>query len=400
MLFGIGAAGNKAAIEAIETRVINEDNVKLINTTIKDIPERFKNDPDKIIKFSSMLGGCGQEPIKGQKAMFQAIKNRDIDFGTIINPNAKAVVLVTSVEGGTGCGATPVVAKYFTTLNIPVHVFAFIGFQDGTRGVANTLKFFKDLPEGVILHTIKNSKFLDFTKNYIKAEQAANQEFVKQLEILIGSNMVPSTQNIDDTDQYKIITTPGYMDIRHIDLAGAKNVELTNQAIIDSFESMSCLEYNNSGCTRFAVIINASTKVQDAIDYRFDVIKRYTGIPFEVYYHIQDDGNGDYMDIIVAGLPYPEEGIKGIGKKYNTLKENVNGESRALSDIFDDMDFDDDLEETVIFKMKNPDDILDAFSLDVNKKDRSTKPVIESSPIVSQSNQGGKPAKRANINNY
>ena len=72
--------------------------------------------------------------------------------------------------GGTGCGATPVVAKYFTALNIPVHVFAFIGFQDEVRGINNSLKFFKDLPDGVILHTIDNSKFLDFTKNYSKAE--------------------------------------------------------------------------------------------------------------------------------------------------------------------------------------------------------------------------------------
>ena len=377
-LFGIGAAGNKAAIEALETRIINEKNVKLINTTVKDIPEKYKSDPNKIIKFSSMLGGCGKEPIKGQKAMFQAIKDKTIDFGSLISPDIKAVVLVTSTEGGTGCGATPVIAKYFAALNIPVHVFAFIGFQDELRGINNSLKFFKDLPDGIVLHTIDNSKFLDFTKNYTKAENAANEEFVKQLEILIGCGMVPSTQNIDDTDHYKIITTDGYMDIRHVNLNGAKNVELTNQAIIDSFESMSCLEYDN-GCKRLAVIINASQKTQDAIDSRFDVIKRYAGEPIETYRHIQNSSDDEYMDIIIAGLPYPEEGIRDIGKKYNSLKSRVNDESKALSDIFEDMDFDDELEETNIRKMRNPDDILESFNID------DTLPV------------GGRPAKRANI---
>ena len=371
MLFGIGAAGNKAAIEAIETRVINEDNVKLINTTVKDIPDKYKKDPDKIIKFSSMLGGCGKEPVKGQKAMFQAIKNKDIDFGKLINPETKAVVLVTSIEGGTGCGATPVVAKYFTALNIPVHVFAFIGFQDEVRGINNSLKFFKELPDGVILHTINNSKFLDFTKNYIKAESAANQEFVKQLEILIGANMIPSTQNIDDTDHYKIITTPGYMDIRHIELNGAKNMDLTNQAIIESFESMSCLEYSDKGCKRLAVIINASQKTQDAIDNRFEVIKRYTGEPFETYRHIQNDDNDEYIDIIISGLLYPEEGIKHIAKKYNTLKEKLNSDVKGLSDIFEDMDLDEIDEETNIAKMKNPDEVLAMFDLDVCSNERT-----------------------------
>ena len=361
MLFGLGAAGNKAAIEALETRVISEANVKLINTTVKDIPEKYKNDPDRVIKFSSMLGGCGKEPVKGEKAMFQAIKSKNIDFASIITPDTKAVVLVTSTEGGTGCGSTPVVAKYFSALNIPVHVFAFIGFQDETRGVDNSLKFFKNLPDGVILHTINNNKFLDYTKNYSKAETAANEEFVKQLEILIGSKMIPSTQNIDDTDHYKIITTPGYMDIRHIELSGAKNIDLTNRAIIDSFESMSCLEYNNTGCKRLAVIINASQKTQDAIDYRFEVIKRYTGEPFETYRHIQNDGSDEYIDIIISGLSYPEDGIKDINKKYRELKSKTDNESKALSDIFDDMDFDDDVEETNISKMRNPEDALAIF---------------------------------------
>ena len=384
VLFGIGAAGNKAAIEAIEERVIKKENVKLINTTTKDIQEQYKKDPGNVIKFSSMLGGCGKEPIKGQKAMFQAIKNKDIDFSTIINPDTKAVILVTSVEGGTGCGATPVIAKYFAALNIPVHVFAFIGFQDELRGVNNSLKFFKELPEGIVLHTIANNKFLDFTKNYSKAEAAANKEFVKQLEILIGSGMIESVQNIDDTDHYKVITTPGYMDIRHVELNGAKNMELTNQAIIDSFESMSCLEYDNTGCKRIAVIINASQKTQDVIDNRFDVIKRYTGESLETYRHIQHDGEEEYMDIIIAGLPYPEESIKDIGKKYNNIKEKINNESKGLSDILDDIDFDDDIEETSVHKMRNPDDALSIFNGEDDEKP-----------------SGGKPAKRGNsIDNY
>lgn len=391
MLFGIGAAGNKAAIEAIETRVIDESNVRLINTTTKDIPDNYKNDPNKIIKFSSMLGGCGKEPIKGEKAMFQAIKNKDIDFGSIINVNTKAVILVTSIEGGTGCGATPVIAKYFSALNIPVHVFAFVGFQDEPRGVANSLKFFKELPDNIILHTIDNSKFLDFTENYAKAEQVANEEFVKQLEILIGSNMIPSSQNIDDTDHYKLCVSPGYMDIHHIDLSGCKNMDLTNQAIINSFESMNCLEYNNSGFNKrlkLAVIVNASPKIQDAIDNRFDVIKRYIGEPFETFRHVQNYESDEYMDIIIAGLPYPEDSIKNIGKKYKMLQDKLNAETKSLSDIFDDIDLDDDIEETNIYKMRNPDDVLAKFNLDEDPK--------------TEESAAGKPAKRANntMNNY
>ena len=51
-LFGIGAAGNKAVIEAIESRVISEHNAKLINTTVKDIPDNcvVAGNPARIIR--------------------------------------------------------------------------------------------------------------------------------------------------------------------------------------------------------------------------------------------------------------------------------------------------------------------------------------------------------------
>lgn len=64
-LFGIGAAGNKAAINVLENRILPEERVKLINTTVKDIPDKYKTNTDLVVKFSSMLGGCGKEPIKG-----------------------------------------------------------------------------------------------------------------------------------------------------------------------------------------------------------------------------------------------------------------------------------------------------------------------------------------------
>lgn len=364
VLIGLGAGGNKAAIEAIESGIIDINKVKLINTTLKDIPDKFKNNSSSVIKFSSMMGGCGKEPIKGQRAMFEAIKNKAIDFSTFINAETKAVILVTSIEGGTGCGATPVVAKYFTALNIPVHIFALVGFQDEVRGINNSLRFFKELPDGIILHTICNNKFLDFTKNYTKAEQAANKEFAKQLKVLIGCDLVPSVQNIDDTDHYKLITTSGYMDIRHVELVGAKNLELVNQAIINSFESMSCLEYE-SGCKRLAVIINATKKIQDIIDSRFDVIKRYTGEPLELFRHVQEIVSQDqesYIDVIVAGLQYPEDCIKRLGKRYNALKDMIVDDTKVLSDIFEDIDVD-SIEETNIFKMKNPNDILATFDI-------------------------------------
>ena len=370
-VMGVGAAGNKAVIDAIEKKVVSVSNVKLLNTTTKDIPDKYKmNTLDIVIKFSSMLGGCGKEPNKGRKSIFEAIKNGEIDFTKFITEDTKAVVLVTSIEGGTGCGATPVIAQYLDQLGLPVHVFAFIGFQDELRGVNNSLKFFSSLPDNVILHTIENSKFLDYTKNYSKAEKLANDEFARQLKIMIGSKMIPGDQNIDDTDHYKLITTTGYCDIRHINLNEVKNVESANKVIADNFDTVSCLEYD-PGCSRLGIIINAPRKIRECIDSKLEVIKRYTGEPLEIYRHLQDNTEEDdaYMDIIISGLSYPELSIKNIGKKYNDMKAKMPSTKKSISDILGDIDIDDDnddiIEEETHIKTinKNPEQVLKNFDI-------------------------------------
>ena len=71
-VFGIGAAGNKAVIKAVEEGAVGKDYVKLFNTTVKDIPEEYKS-TDMVIPFtSSVLGGCGKEPKEGRKAIENA----------------------------------------------------------------------------------------------------------------------------------------------------------------------------------------------------------------------------------------------------------------------------------------------------------------------------------------
>lgn len=377
MLFSIGAAGNKAAIRVLEHGILDESHVKLLNTTTKDIPDKYKINTDLVVKFGSGLGGCGKEPAKGKKAMYDAITNKEIDFGSMLADDTKQVVIVTSTEGGTGCGATPIVAKYFEAMNLPVHIFALVGFQDEARGINNTLKFFRELDSNIILHTIQNSVFKDYTGNYSKAEEAANNEFVKQLEILIGSKMIPSSQNIDDTDHYKIATTSGYMDIKHIPLTGVKNAEMADRAIINAFENGNNLDYVPSS-KRVAIILNGSQKIQDSVDEGLECIKRYTGEPFEIYRHIQEHGDEEYIDIIVSGLDYPEKDIINMNNKYNSLKDKLNTTNKSVNDIFAgiDMDDEDDPFNMDIRRINKPSDTQNIFNKLVNTGNNSIRNVV------------------------
>jgi hypothetical protein len=111
------------------------------------------------------------------------------------------------------------------------------------------------------------------------------------------------------------------------------------------------------------IIINASQRVQDALDDNFEVIKRYTGEPFEIYRHIQNvDNTEDYMDIIVSGLAYPAESIISMSNHYKALKNKLNAGSNSFGDIFANIEFDEDDEFNMdVRKINNPDDVAKMF---------------------------------------
>lgn len=370
-VFGIGAGGNKAAIKLLEENIMNQKDVYLLNTTTKDIPNQFKTgDKSKmVIQFASLLGGCGKEPEKGKKAILNAIKNGQIDFGSLIENDTQEVVLVTTTGGGSGCGATPWIAKYFLAMNLPVHIYALIGFKDDAREISNTLNFFRNLDSDIILHTIKNEEFLDYTGNHHRAEEEANKEFAKQILVLKGSTMIPSEQNIDETDMYKISTTSGYMNIHFVSLANIRSQEQFNTIVKQEFDNPKCLEYTASS-KRLAIIINATEKTQDVIDDKFEVIKRYTGVPFELFKHIQyNPQEEEYMNIIISGMDYPEDAFNKLNKEFVEKKNAVNTSTKSFNDIFGNID----LEESSDFDMgirriNNPAQVNDIFSKLVGEK--------------------------------
>ena len=379
-VFGIGAAGNKAVIKAIEEGVILKDYAKLFNTTTKDIPADYKND-DLIIPFtSSVLGGCGKEPKKGREAIQDAMNSGSVNIAELIHPNTREVVLVTSTEGGTGCGATPYIAKKLIALNIPVHIFAFVGFQEDFRSIKNTLLFFSSMDDNVILHVIKNSEFLDYTNDFQSAERLANEEFVKQLKTL-GSNLIPSEQNIDDKDMYKVTTTSGYMDIKNISLAGVKNEEMFNKAIIDAYTNNPGFDYDPTA-KRVAVIINASEKTRIAIDNTYNVLFKYTGDPKvngEFFKHIQyNPDEPEYIDIIASGIRIPDKEFAKINAKFEDIKSKRKNNNVSYSSVFSGLDLDDDDEDDLdmdVRTMNNPDHV-DSVGKEKVKENTPLKNVI------------------------
>ena len=213
-VIGIGAAGNKAAISLVEKKVMDVKDILLINSTARDIPKDYNG--DKII-LTDKGSGCGKERAIAKEYAMACMKAGELDK-YIKEGESENVLIVSSVEGGTGSGAAPIIGEYCAkVLGCLVHIIAFTGFEEDVRGMKNTVEFFQELDFECDVQAIRNKAFLKLAgNNKFTAEEMANDEFIRRVKVMIGDGMVDSTQNIDDTDMFKLINTSGYKTIESI----------------------------------------------------------------------------------------------------------------------------------------------------------------------------------------
>jgi len=76
-VIGVGAAGNKAAIALIEKKILPDKNILLLNSTLRDVPEKYN---EYAIEFGDTKG-CGKERNLAKNMILAALENK---AGTII----------------------------------------------------------------------------------------------------------------------------------------------------------------------------------------------------------------------------------------------------------------------------------------------------------------------------
>ena len=125
LLIGVGAAGNKAVYAAVDSKLFKEEDTIIINSTSKDFPKEYNG--NKII-LSPNDTGCGKERSVAKEYVKIAMKQGKFNIEGI--EKYDTIIIATSVEGGTGSGSTPIIAKYFQQVTKKnVHVMAFTGFE-------------------------------------------------------------------------------------------------------------------------------------------------------------------------------------------------------------------------------------------------------------------------------
>lgn len=323
-VIGTGAAGNKATIAAIENNVIFDGDYLLINSTLRDIPSGYRE--KNCLELLNSTGGCAKErdvAFELAADTFRDTKTIQL-FNDFLDESADAVVIVASTSGGTGSGTAVIIGKWIREhYDIPVHIFAFTGFEEDVVELANTINFFNELDQDFIVEIISNKKYLEDGLNKIAAEQAANKDFYTKLSIMIGNSMIDSTQNLDDTELYNTVNNPGYSIIEKASLTKLKNIDGFNKIVSNMIDSSKSLD-TAKGVHTLGVILNIKEDKREYVDFTFEAIKNKLGTPMYVFPHIQYDPNQEeYIAILATGMKLPKDEIQEVYEKFISKKESL-----------------------------------------------------------------------------
>ena len=334
-IIGNGAAGNKAVMEIIKEGLIDQEDAILINSTDKDFPTDFKG---KTVILSGENNGCGKERAIAKEYVANILETSTID--SLFDAEDDSAIIITSLEGGTGSGSTPLLGNYLSNiLGINVHIIGFAGFEDDPRGMENTIEFFQELNFECDVMTIKNNAFLnEVNGNRFKAEELANKELIKRIRVMLAANIKASTQNMDDMDIFKVISTTGYKTIETIyfdnNLMDTEEFDKLCKQMIYNSKSLKSSEPSQ---TRMGIILNIKPESEDAIDYKFTSFKQEYGKPFETFLHKQYDGNRQFITLISSGMKMPLDEVQAIYDRYKKESASVNKSEDTFFDQINNM---------------------------------------------------------------
>lgn len=344
-LIGVGAAGNKAVITAIEMGTIDRSKCLLINSTEKDIPQDYRD----IACIIGNVSGAGKESKLGAQMMKNALDEQEELFGLLqdfLSENDDSIIIVHSDKGGTGCGGAPVLSDFIQeNIGITVHEFVLMGDNSDARGLSNTIGLFKQFRPEYVVHTLSNAKFSEEANgNKVMAEQLCNKVFAEQVSIISGSILREGSQNIDDTDHFKLINNPGYTLIETSVIGrDIKTKEQLDKLLAETLRNTKSIDIETPACRRIGIIWTVTEATKSIIDYDYKAIKAITGEPYEVFEHIQEPlDDKQTVTIVVAGLKLPLKEMLDTYEEYKKISSNVNKDADSFYDELNSLSIEDD----------------------------------------------------------
>ena len=321
IVIGVGGGGNNAVNRMIDEQIAGGEFIAI--NTDKQALQLCKAPTLMQIGEKLTKGlGAGAQPEVGEKAAEESAEEISAAL-----KGADMVFVTCGMGGGTGTGATPVVARIAKeqgalTVGVVTKPFR---FESRTR-MANALAGIDKLKENVdTMIVIPNDKLLEVVDRRTTMPEAlkkADEVLQQGIQGITDLINVPSLINLDFADIQTVMKDKG---IAHIGIGEGKGDDKALEAVKQAVASP-LLETTITGASH--VIINISGDItlmdaSDAADYVQDLAGESANIIFGAMY---DDSKADEAKITVIAT-----GLHNVGGSASKLKSRLEGQQKTSS---------------------------------------------------------------------
>lgn len=248
----------------------------------------------------------------------------------------KYVFIVSSIAGGTGSGAAPILME-FMRMMFPDTNFIIVGVlpQLGASLMehGNSIEFLDELYQVLSEDTTYMIYDNESTSNMppIRALEVVNENIVEDLRVLSGIDNYPTPyESIDEADMESIITTPGRLMVVRLNKdITEKSIEdnSLDEMIIKSIKQSNHAEIDrNKKVVRWGIITFFTDAVNKLYTTDFDKLREFIGTPVERFNHNainEGNENLNFLHMIISGLSPINDRVKKITDRIDELKNSL-----------------------------------------------------------------------------
>ena len=305
-VMGVGGCGGNAVDYMIEKNVMG---VEFICTNT-DLQSLKKSQANTIVQIGEILTqglGAGARPDKGKQA---ALDDKDKIIEAL--EGADMLFIAAGMGGGTGTGATPVIAQIAKELGILTVAVVTKPFNFEGRRVQVASDGIDELVNHVdSLITIPNEKLMGVLGSdvtFVDAFGAANDVLYSAVSGIVEIINNPGLINVDFADVKTVMSEMGMA------MIGSGTAEGSDRATIATKQVVACPlleDVNLNNAKGMLVNISASTdfKMKEYHEV-MNIIKQYAAENAHVIVgNVIDDAMGNHIRVtmVATGLSYPKE---------------------------------------------------------------------------------------------
>ena len=314
IVVGVGGAGNNAVNRMVEEQI---GGVEFIGVNTDKQALKLCKAPT-VIQIGEKLTkglGAGAKPEIGEKAAEESIE----ELKESIN-GADMVFVTCGMGGGTGTGATPVLAQAakemgILTVGVVTKPFRFEAKQRMNNALAGIEKLKQSVDTLIVIPNDKLLEIVDRRTTMPEALKKADEVLQQAVQGITDLINLPALINLDFADVQTVMTDKG---IAHIGIGTAKGDNKALEAVQEAITSP-LLETTIAGASHVIINVSGDISLNDASDaatYVENQVGEDANVIFGVMY---DDRRSDEVSITVIATGLQDEAAKpAVAPSYRT----------------------------------------------------------------------------------